>query len=387
MEGIGQLTGGVAHDFNNLLTVIIGNLESAQRHMPSSGADAGHLGRSVGNAMRGAQRAASLTQRLLAFSRRQPLEPKPVDLSRLVSGMSDLLRRALGEQIAVETVLAGSPWRVYVDPNQLEVSILNLAVNARDAMPDGGRLTIETANVYLDETYAASQAEVVPGQYVVISITDTGSGMTREVLAPAFEPFYTTKDVGHGTGLGLSQVYGFVEQSGGNVQMYRVVGHGTTVKIYLPRLHSEHDVLATADMEVSAPRSSGGQAILVVEDEADVRAYTTSILRELGYHIIEASTGAAALHALQDHPEVALLFTDLGLPGGVNGRQLADAARKLRPDLKILFTSGYARNAIVHDGRPDPGDVLIPKPFTYGAVASQLSEHLAAPAANGPLHL
>jgi PAS domain S-box-containing protein len=383
MEGIGQLTGGVAHDFNNLLTVILGNLESAQRNLRSSPADVQRLSRSLDTAMRGAERAASLTQRLLAFSRRQPLEPKPVDLGRLVSGMSELLRRTLGEQIAIETVLAGGLWRVHVDPTQLEVSLLNLAVNARDAMPDGGKLTIETANVYLDESYAAWQAEVVPGQYVVISITDTGSGMTREVLARAFEPFYTTKDVGHGTGLGLSQVYGFVKQSGGNVKIYSEVGHGTTVKIYLPRLHSEHDVLAASDTEVSAPRSSAGQAILVVEDEEDVRAYTTSILRELGYHVIEASTGAAALDALQNHPDVALLFTDLGLPGGVNGRQLADAARKLRPDLKILFTSGYARNAIVHDGRLDPGVVLIPKPFTYAAVASKLSELLDAPPGNG----
>jgi len=380
MEGIGQLTGGVAHDFNNLLTVIIGNLESAQRHMPSSGADAGHLGRSVGNAMRGAQRAASLTQRLLAFSRRQPLEPKPVDLSRLVSGMSDLLRRALGEQIAVETVLAGSPWRVYVDPNQLEVSILNLAVNARDAMPDGGKLTIETANVYLDETYAAAQAEMAAGQYVVISITDTGTGMTREVLARAFEPFYTTKDVGHGTGLGLSQVYGFVKQSGGNVRIYSEVGHGTTVKIYLPRLHAKDEPLAVPDVEATAPKSSGDQTILVVEDEEDVRAHTTSILRELGYHVIEAATGAAALHMLRNHADVALLFTDVGLPGGMNGKQLADAARELRPDLRILFTTGYARDAIVHDGRLDPGLALLPKPFTYAAVASKLSDMLDAPA-------
>jgi PAS domain S-box-containing protein len=383
MEGIGQLTGGVAHDFNNLLTVIIGNLESVQRNLQSSPADVQRLSHSVDNAMRGAERAASLTQRLLAFSRRQPLEPKPVDLGRLVTGMSELLRRTLGEQIAIETVLAGGLWRVHVDPTQLEVSLLNLAVNARDAMPDGGKLTIETANVYLDESYAAWQAEVVPGQYAVISITDTGSGMTREVLARAFEPFYTTKDVGHGTGLGLSQVYGFVKQSGGNVKIYSEVRHGTTVKIYLPRLHSEHDLLAAPDTEVSAPRSSAGQSILVVEDEEDVRAYTTSILSELGYHVIEASTGAAALDALENHPEVALLFTDLGLPGGVNGRQLADAARKLRPDLKILFTSGYARNAIVHDGRLDPGVVLIPKPFTYAAVASKLSELLDAPSGNG----
>ena len=379
MEGIGQLTGGVAHDFNNLLTVIIGNLESAQRNLGSPSADLPRLGRSVDNAMRGAQRAASLTQRLLAFSRRQPLEPKPVDLGRLVSGMSDLLRRTLGEQVVIETVLAGGMWRVHADPTQLEVSILNLAVNARDAMPKGGKLTIETANVYLDEGYAASQAEVEPGQYVAISITDTGSGMSRDVLARAFEPFYTTKDIGHGTGLGLSQVYGFVKQSGGNVKIYSEVGHGTTVKIYLPRLHSDDGALGVPEMEAHAPRSSSGQTVLVVEDEADVRAYTTSILRELGYRVLEAGTVAAALQILRLHPEVLLLFTDVGLPGGMNGRQLADAARKLRPDLKVLFTTGYARDAIVHDGRLDPGVVLIPKPFTYAAVAAKLSDILDAP--------
>ncbi len=383
MEGIGQLTGGVAHDFNNLLTVIIGNLESAQRNLRSPAAHVERLIRSVDNAMRGAQRAASLTQRLLAFSRRQPLEPKPIDLGRLVTGMSELLRRTLGEQVAIDTVLAGGLWRIHVDPTQLEVSILNLAVNARDAMPNGGKLTIETANVYLDETYAAAQAEVVPGQYVVIGITDTGSGMTREVLARAFEPFYTTKDIGHGTGLGLSQVYGFVKQSGGNVKIYSEAGQGTTVKIYLPRMHSDDGALAVPEAEARAPRSSGGQTILVVEDEADVRAHTTSILRELGYQVLEASTTAAALATLQNHPEVMLLFTDVGLPGGMDGRQLADAARKLRPDLRILFTTGYARNAIVHDGRLDPGVVLIPKPFTYAAVASKINDMLDAPAGNG----
>ncbi|HKS63562.1 MAG TPA: response regulator [Xanthobacteraceae bacterium] len=379
MEGIGQLTGGVAHDFNNLLTIIIGNLESAQRNLRGA-ADLERLSRSLDNAMRGARRAASLTQRLLAFSRRQPLEPKPVDLGKLVSGMSELLRRALGEQITVQNVLSGNLWRVNVDANQLEVGILNLAVNARDAMPDGGKLTIETANVYLDEAYAATQAEVVPGQYVMVSVSDTGSGMSHEVLSRVFEPFFTTKDVGHGTGLGLSQVYGFVKQSGGNVKIYSEVGQGTTVKIYLPRLYSEDASATLPDIEEAPPKSSAGQTILVVEDEDDVRAYSTSILRELGYRVIEASTGAAGLQLLRDRPEIALLFTDVGLPGGMNGRQLADAARKLRPELKVLFTTGYARNAIVHDGRLDPGVVLLPKPFTYAALAAKLADLLDAPA-------
>ncbi|MCC7346644.1 MAG: response regulator [Variibacter sp.] len=380
MEGIGQLTGGVAHDFNNLLTVIIGNLESAQRNLQSPAADLSRVARSVDNAMRGAQRAASLTQRLLAFSRRQPLEPTPVDVGRLVTGMSELLRRTLGEQISIETVLAGGLWRVHVDPNQLEVSILNLAVNARDAMPNGGKLTVETANVYLDETYAAAQSEVAPGQYVAICITDTGSGMSREVLARAFEPFYTTKDIGHGTGLGLSQVYGFVKQSGGNVKIYSEVGQGTTVKIYLPRLHHDREQ-PEPEPERRLPRSSGRQAILAVEDEDDVRAHTTGVLQELGYVVHEASTGASALRILQAHPEIRLLFTDVGLPGGMNGRQLADAARRIRPDLPVLFTTGYARNAIVHDGRLDPGVMLLTKPFTYRELATKLSDMLDEAAA------
>ena len=375
MEGIGQLTGGVAHDFNNLLTIIIGNLESAQRTV-SGTQGAERLARSLEHAMRGAQCAASLTQRLLAFSRRQPLEPKATDLSRLIRNMSDLFRRTLGESISIEAVLSGGLWRVLVDQNQLEVGILNLAVNSRDAMPKGGKLTIETANVILDESYAAAQAEVVPGQYVVISVTDTGSGMSKETLGKAFEPFFTTKDIGQGTGLGLSQVYGFVKQSGGNVKIYSESGQGTTVKIYLPRLHSDEADDRPETSSVQIPKGSLNQTVLVVEDEEDVRAYTSGIVRELGYSILEAANGATALQILGQHPEVALLFTDIGLPGGMNGRQLADAARKVRPDIKVLFTTGYARNAIVHDGRLDPGVSLLTKPFTYAALAAKLSDVL-----------
>jgi PAS domain S-box-containing protein len=376
MEGIGQLTGGVAHDFNNLLTVIIGNLETMQRALTGGTLDPDRFARSVDYAMRGAERAASLTQRLLAFSRRQPLDPKPVDVGRLVTGMSELLRRSLGEQIAIETVLAGGLWRVLVDANQLEVSILNLAVNARDAMPDGGKLTIETANSMLDETYAALQSEVVPGQYVVVSITDTGSGMSREVQARAFEPFYTTKDIGQGTGLGLSQVYGFVKQSGGHVKLYSEPGMGTTVKLYLPRLLATDEAVAEPTVVDHAPRSSRGETVLVVEDDQDVRAHSTGILRELGYDVLEAPLAAVGLQMLDRHPEIRLLFTDVGLPGGMNGRQLADEARRRRPDLKVLFTTGYARNAIVHDGRLDPGVALITKPFTFSALAAKLSDML-----------
>jgi CheY-like chemotaxis protein len=290
--------------------------------------------------------------------------------------MSDLFRRSLGESISIETVLSGGLWRVLVDQNQLEVGLLNLAVNSRDAMPNGGKLTIETANVFLDESYAAAQAEVVPGQYVVVSVTDTGSGMSKETLTKAFEPFYTTKDIGHGTGLGLSQVYGFVKQSGGNVKIYSELGQGTTVKIYLPRLHSDESEDRPENTLPQIPKGSLSQTVLVVEDEEDVRAYTSGIVRELGYSVLEAGNGGTALQILGQHPEVALLFTDVGLPGGMNGRQLADAARKLRPELKVLFTTGYARNAIVHDGRLDPGVSLLTKPFTYAALAAKLSDVL-----------
>jgi CheY-like chemotaxis protein len=286
------------------------------------------------------------------------------------------LRRSLGEQIAIETVLAGGLWRVLVDANQLEVSILNLAVNARDAMPDGGKLTIETANTMLDESYASLQSEVVPGQYVVVSITDTGGGMSREVQARAFEPFYTTKDIGQGTGLGLSQVYGFVKQSGGHVKLYSEPGMGTTVKLYLPRLLAADEAVAEPVVVDHAPRSTRGETVLVVEDDQDVRAHSTGILRELGYDVLEAPLAAVGLQLLERHPEINLLFTDVGLPGGMNGRQLADEARRRRPDLKVLFTTGYARNAIVHDGRLDPGVALITKPFTYSALAAKLSDML-----------
>ncbi len=378
MEGIGHLTGGVAHDFNNLLAIIMGNLETLQRTLQNPNADRDRQLRSADNAMRGAQRAAALTQRLLAFSRQQPLDPKVVEVGKLVSGMSELLRRSIGEQVSIETVLAGGLWRVNIDPNQLEVAILNLAVNARDAMPEGGSLMIETANAHLDQNYAAAQAEVVPGEYVVISVTDTGCGMPREVVARAFEPFYTTKDVGHGTGLGLSQVYGFVKQSGGHIKIYSEVAQGTTVKIYLPRLHA--GVESISDVEaVSAPMySKAAETILVVEDDADLRASTKEILRELGYRTVEAGTGGDALKLLQAHPEIRLLFTDVVLPGGMNGRQLADQARMLRSDLKILFTTGYARDAIVHEGRLDAGLQLITKPFTYAGLAAKIRDVLDA---------
>jgi PAS domain S-box-containing protein len=386
MEGIGQITGGVAHDFNNLLTIIIGNLESLERSLSGPVLDRTRLIRSASNAMRGARRAESLTQRLLAFSRQQPLDPKPIDVGRLVTGMSDLLRRTLGEQITIETVLSGGVWLAHADPNQLELAILNLAVNARDAMPDGGKLTLETANVHLDERYAATQAEVLPGQYVMLAVTDNGAGMSPDVKARAFDPFFTTKDVGHGTGLGLSQVYGFVKQSRGHVKIYSEVGEGTTIKLYLPRVYS----VAAADddvSDVSVARGEAGETVLVVEDDADVRAYSCETLRELGYSVLEAGNARGALQLLDSHPEVRLLFTDIGLPGGMNGRQLVEQARSRRPALKVLFTTAYARNAIVHDGRLDPGVELITKPFTQAALAAKIRDIIDAPRLSGRILL
>ena len=386
MEGIGQITGGVAHDFNNLLTIIIGNLETLQRNANAPQLDVDRLRRSADNAMRGARRAESLTQRLLAFSRQQPLDPKPVDIGRLVAGMSDLFRRTLGETIALETVRGGGLWQAYVDPNQLELAILNLAVNARDAMPNGGTLTLETSNVHLDEKYAATQAEVIPGQYAMIAVTDSGIGMPADVKARAFDPFFTTKDVGHGTGLGLSQVYGFVKQSRGHLKIYSEPGEGTTVKLYFPRVHAQSRVLEDEVEELAAP-GSDGETILVVEDDPDVRNYSCDTLGELGYTVLEAENGRAALNLIESRPDIRLLFTDVGLPGGLNGRQLAEAAKKHRPNLKVLFTTGYARNAIVHDGRLDPGVELITKPFSQAALAAKLRDILDADRAGGRILL
>ena len=367
MEAMGQLTGGIAHDFNNLLQVIMGNLEVLQRRKLVTSDDATRM---IASARRGAERAATLTQRLLAFARRQPLDPKPFDVNKLVNGMSELLHRTLGEAIRIETVQAGGIWRVHADANQLENALLNLAVNARDAMASGGKLTIETANVLLDERYADAN-EIPAGQYVMIAVSDTGQGMTDEVAAKAFEPFFTTKDVGKGSGLGLSQVYGFIKQSGGHAKIYSEPGQGTTIKLYLPRFAQEDDAEA-APPSPASPRGQADRLILVVEDDEDVRAHGVAMLKELGYAVIEAADGAEALRALEANREVRLLFTDVGLPGRLNGRQLADEARRRNPTLEVLFTTGYARNAIVHHGRLDPGVDLITKPFTFTALASKV---------------
>ena len=367
MEAIGHLTGGIAHDFNNLLLVISGNIETLLRHLPEPG---GRLERLGNAALRASTRAATLTHRLLAFARRQTLVPTSLSANTLITGMSEMLRRTLGESIVIETVLGGGLWRTSVDGNHLEGSLLNLAINARDAMPEGGKLTIEAANVYLDDAYAVS-AEIPAGQYVGIFISDTGTGMTPEVTARAFDPFFTTKEVGQGTGLGLSQVYGFVKQSGGHVKIYSEVGSGTTVKLYLPRDYSTDDVADTQLNAAAIPRGSG-ETILLAEDDPDVRSFAADGLRELGYRVVEAMDGHVALRLLDAHREIALLFTDVGLPGGMNGRQLADEALRRRIGLKVVFTSGYARNAIVHHGRLDSGVELLVKPFTFTALATKI---------------
>ncbi len=370
MEAIGQLTGGVAHDFNNLLQVILGNLERLAPRLRGTGAD-DELRRLIDAASRAAARAATLTQRLLAFSRRQPLMPTTLDVNRLVVGMSELISRTLGEAIRTETLLSGNVWRVSADENQLESALLNLAVNARDAMPTGGRLTIETRNVTLDEAYAGSQDGVQPGDYVQIAVTDTGTGMTKDVVERAFDPFFTTKGIGQGTGLGLSQVYGFVRQSGGHVRIYSKPDQGTTVKLYLPRQPAV-PVRESTSMPAPVPRGVSTETILVVEDEPDVRVFARDTLRGLGYGVREAGDSKAALDIIEHEPEVRLLLTDIGLPGGIDGRELADEVRRRRPDLKVLFTTGYARDATIRNVRPGTTVELLSKPFNAAELARKV---------------
>jgi PAS domain S-box-containing protein len=374
MEAVGQLTGGIAHDFNNLLTIIIGGLEAIGRQIPlmDDSAPKARIIRSREMAVVGAQRAAALVGRLLAFSRQQPLAPTALDVNKLIPGIAELLRQTLGESISLEAVLSGGLWPTFIDANQLESALINLAVNARDAMPSGGQLTLETANAYLDDAYVAALAEpVAPGQYVQVSVTDTGVGMDAATAEKAFEPFFTTKPTGKGTGLGLSQVYGFVRQSSGHIKIYSEVGVGTTVKLYLPR-HAGSVQQLPIRSGADVPHAIGAECILIVEDDDALRAYASEILRELGYQVMEANGSAIALEILEQHPGIDLLFTDVIMPGGVNGRQLADQAVGRQPSLKVLFTTGYSRNAIVHNGRLDPGVKLIGKPYSFDQLAAKV---------------
>ncbi len=377
MEVVGQLTGGVAHDFNNLLTVVTGHVDMLRRRLEEMGGDP-RLLRHARSAFEGAERAATLTHRLLAFSRQSPLKPEMVDLNALVAGMSELIRRTLGEHIAVENVPAAGLWRTEADPNQIESAILNLCINARDAMPDGGKLTLETANTRLDENDPAVQrGDLKPGQYVMVAVTDTGSGMPPEIRDRVFEPFFTTKPVGKGTGLGLSQVYGFTRQSGGHAAVHSEVGEGTTVRLYFPRLQRTARGTSVEQAPAQAAiREGAGETILVVEDEDMVREFTISALEEAGYTVIAAADGPSGLALLDVHPEVVLLFTDVVLAGPLNGRKVADEALRRRPDLRVLFTTGYTRDAIMHHGRLDDDVELITKPFTAVSLAEKVQRLL-----------
>ena len=370
MEAVGQLTGGIAHDFNNLLQGITGSLDLMQKRL-SQGRTA-ELERFITGAMTSANRASALTHRLLAFSRRQPLDPRPVRANPLVASMEDLLRRTLSERIELELVLAGGLWLTLCDPNQLESAILNLAINARDAMPTGGKLTIETCNAHLDTAYTAKSREVRPGQYVCVCVTDTGTGMDADTMSHAFEPFFTTKPIGQGTGLGLSMIYGFARQSEGYAKIYSELGQGTTVKLYLPRHLGEE----TGEAEISfgeSPPAEQGETVLVVEDEPVVRGLVAEVLADLGYHALEAADGNAGLAILQSKRRIDLLITDMGLPG-LNGRQVADAGRALRPELKVLFMTGYAENAALASGFLEPGMAMITKPFAMEILANRIRQ-------------
>jgi signal transduction histidine kinase/CheY-like chemotaxis protein len=393
MEAVGLLSGGVAHDFNNLLTIIIGNLDTMKRQLAKL-ADlepareiAGKLSKSLDAALRGAQSSAELTHRLLAFSRRQALEPARLDVNRLVAGMLEMLRRTLGSDISIETVLGAGLWPALADAHQLENVLLNLALNGKAAMPDGGCLTIETANTYLDDAYVRSFGDVKAGQYVVVCVTDTGSGIAKDILDRVFEPFFTTKPPGEGSGLGLAMVHGFVKQSGGHVRIYSEEGHGTTVKIYLPRLLQAEEVSAVPAArpieDTTVPRARQSETILVVEDNGGVRDYAKVVLSELGYRVLEAGDANEALRLLAAN-SVDLLFTDVVLPGPMTGRALADKASKMRPGLPILFTTGYTRNAIVHQGRLDADVHLLNKPFTQQDLVRKIRELLDAAQGDTP---
>jgi len=369
MEAVGQMTGGLAHDFNNLLTGITGSLELMRTRLAQGRIN--ELERFITAALGAAFRAANLTHRLLAFARRQTLDPKPTDANRLIASMSEFIQRTIGPAIALETVPAVGLWPTFCDVNQLENAILNLCINGRDAMPDGGRLTIETTNAWINAD-TARHRDMQPGQYVVVCVTDTGTGMPPEVVSRAFDPFFTTKPLGQGTGLGLSMIYGFASQSGGQARIYSEVGVGTTVRLYLPRYRGSAEEETDGDLTVALPRTDRGETVLIVDDEPSVRMLVSETLDELGYAVIEASDGASGLKLLQSDIRIDLLITDVGLPGGMNGRQMADAARQSRPGLKVLFITGYAENAAIGSGQLEAGMHVLTKPFNLDKLASRI---------------
>ncbi len=376
IETIGQLTGGIAHDFNNMLTVIMGNLDTVQRRMQTI-EGAATLSRPIESAQQGARNAAKLTHRLLAFARQQPLEPEPISINNLVSGMSDMIIRTVGEQVKIETVLGAGLWTTFADANQLENSLVNLIVNARDAMPNGGKLTIETTNTYLDDGYVQRIGDIKPGHYAMLSVTDAGTGIPKDKLERIFEPFFTTKTAGKGTGLGLAMVYGFVRQSGGHIRVYSEMGQGTTVKIYLPRYTDSTNIAsmpkAASDHRIAeSPRARKGETIVLVEDDQAVSEYAVSVLEDLGYRVLTAQDGTEGLAVVNAAKRIDLLFTDVVLGGELNGRQLADAVKKLKPDVPVLFTTGYTRNAIIHHGKLDTGVNLLNKPYTQRDLALKI---------------
>jgi PAS domain S-box-containing protein len=372
MEAVGQLTGGIAHDFNNLLSVIIGNLDMA---LEGAALDPGQR-ELISEALNGALKGAELTRRLLAFSRNQPLQPTSIDLNRSLPQIAVMLRRTLGEHIEVELHPGADLWPAMADAAQIDEAVLNLAINARDAMPRGGRLTIETTNTHLDEDYAAHHAEVVPGDYVQLAVSDTGSGMSAEVIEHCFEPFFTTKDVEKGTGLGLSMVYGFVKQSGGHIKVYSELGHGTSVKLYFPRAGTPGKETARAASD--APTAIAHECVLVVEDRADLRAVTVKQLTDLGYRTLEAENAKAALDMLAAHPEIQLLFSDIVMPGGMTGTELAREAHRLYPRIRILLTSGYTARAMANGFHDIEGLDLLLKPFRKTDLARKLRDLLDA---------
>ena len=373
MEAVGQLTGGLAHDFNNLLTGIIGSLELLAVRLDQGRVT--DLGRYLRVAQEAAKRAAALTHRLLAFSRRQTLDPKPTDMNQLVHGMDELIRRTVGPGVTIQLTGSSGLWPVLADPNQLENALLNLCINARDAMPDGGRLMIETSNQILEESQA-KEMELQAVEYVSLCVSDTGSGMTADVIARAFDPFFTTKPIGEGTGLGLSMVYGFVRQSGGQARIYSQPGQGTKVCLYLPRYAGDDKVFEPSAGTQKAERGAG-ETVLVVDDEPSVRLLIAEVLEELGYNVLQAENGASGLQILDSHRRLDLLVTDVGLPGGMNGRQLADAALVTRPELKVLFITGYAENAVLGEGHLKPGMHILTKPFSLETLGRRIREIVA----------